>query len=388
MSKLLSVAMIARDEAHRIAASIESVRALTDEIVVVDTGSKDQTAQIARDLGARVVLHEWNDDFAAARNAAIPHLQSRWTLWLDADERVVSDSIDEFRPLLMRDDVLGYGVIRRDYVGGLKPGAKSDQFVSSIILRVLRNDIGFVFTGRCHEQPYPWPDEVAASTGLKLVVSPLMLDHDCDYYFDGRLRKAHRNGRLLEMEVREHPGRLYWMIQCGATLLDIPESAARGHQVMRQSLELIAKIRNQHRPPFALVEIALEYAANAPPNEHLPLSRDDAAELAERWFPNAAPVVWLRARRAFDRGDYEAAIPILRRLLRMGQTGAYDLEVPFDHAIIGDDARLNLGVCLLRQGQLDEAESLFNQIPPTSLRGQEAAMNLNVIQSLRRQFNT
>jgi hypothetical protein len=386
MAKLLSVAMIARDEAQRIAASIESARALADEIIVVDTGSRDQTPQIARDLGAQVIFHEWDDDFAAARNAAIPHLQTRWTLWLDADERIVSESIESFRPLLDRDDVLAYCIVRRDHVGGLKVGTASNQYVSAIILRVLRNDLGFTFTGRCHEQPEPWPSVVAARTGLKLVLAPLTLDHDCDYYFEGRFRKAQRNGRLLEMEVRERPGRLYWMIQCGATLLDVPGAAPRAHQVMRQALEMIAEMRDHERPPFALVEIALEYAANAPPGDQLPLNPDDATELAVRWFPNAAPIVWLRARRAFDRADYEAAVPILRRLLRMGQTGGYDLEVPFDRAIVGDDARLNLGVCLLRQGQLDEAESLFKEINPTSLRGEEAAMNLKVVHSLRQQF--
>jgi tetratricopeptide (TPR) repeat protein len=387
MSKLLTVAMIARNEAGRIASSIESARALADEIIVVDTGSTDPTAQIARDLGARVIFHEWNDDFAAARNAAIPHLQSRWTLWLDADERIVPDSIDEFRPYLLRDDVLAYGIIRRDHVGGLKPGEKADQYVSTIILRVLRNDLGFSFTGRCHEQPHPWPNNLVARTGLKLVVAPLTLDHDCDYYFEGRFRKAQRNGRLLEMEVRDRPGRLYWMIHCGATLLDIPESAPRGHQVMRQALEQIARMRDCPRPPFALVEIALEYAAYAPPHDQLPLSADEAASLAERWFPNAAPIIWMRAKRAFEQNDFEAAIPILRRLISMGQTGAYDREVPFDHIIVGDDARLNLGVCLLRLGQLEEAESLFTQISPTGPRAQEAAMNLNVVQSIRRQFN-
>lgn len=383
---LLTIAMIARDEESRIGASIASAMALSDHIVVVDTGSKDNTAAIAEAAGATVVNHPWDDDFAAARNAAIPHLKGRWTLWLDADEFVDASTIPDFLPLLSRDDACGFGVIRRDYVNGFKPGEPPGPSVSSMIFRVLRNDIGFRFTGRCHEQPEPFPDDLERELGLKVYSSPLTLDHDCRYYYEGRIQKALRNGRLLDMEVRERPGRLYWMIQCGATLLDVPGNAARGKEVLAESLAQIAKLRDQPRAPMALVELALEYAVHMPTSDNLPLSPQEAYDLAQKWFPNAVPVIWMRAKRAFDAGDFQGAIPILRRLIDIGQRRAYDLEVPFDHAVVGDDARLNLGVCLLRIAELDESEHILRQIDPTGPRGEEAKMNLDVIESLRKQF--
>ena len=382
----LTVAMIARDEASRIGASLESVRAIADQIVVVDSGSTDATCDIARSFGATVVPFVWCDDFAAARNAAFPDINSRWTLWLDADERVVPESTDRLSEMLAREDALGYGVIRRDYVNPPEGQKSTGEYVSSIILRIFRNDLGIRYTGRCHEQPQPWPEEITASTGLRVFSSPVILDHYCDYYFEGRFRKSARNGRLLDMEVRDRPGRLYWMIQCGATLLDVPESSARGHEVMRDALGLIAQMRANDRAPFSMVELALEYAAYAPATDNLPFTPDEAAELAQRWFPNAAPVIWMRARRAFEKGDYEAAIPILRRMLKMGLTRTYDIEVPFDHAIVADDARLNLGTCLLRIGEIDEAQEVLEAIDPKGLRGEEAAMNLTAIAKIRNQF--
>jgi tetratricopeptide (TPR) repeat protein len=382
----LSVCMIARDEAERLPLALQSVRDIADEIIVVDTGSVDDTVAVARHAGARVFHHPWNDDFAAARNAAVPHIRGKWMLILDCDEQLAPEGRDTLDAMLAREDALGYGLRRNDYVGGFKATAAPGPYVASIVIRLLRADMGLRFTGRCHEQPDPCLNDLSQKTGLKLYSCPLTLNHDCEYFGAGRAKKSVRNGRLLEMEVRERPGRLYFMTQCAVSLLEAPESIARGHVMMREVLEKIAELRDAPRPPYSILLLALEYAAFHHHPGPIPFTPDEAIELADRWFPDAAPVVWMRARRAHDRGDFEAAIPPLRRLLNMGRTHAYDLQLPFDPAIINDDARLNLGVCLLRQGHLEEAESLFQQIPPTSPRRQEAQSNLAAVASLRGQF--
>ena len=82
----ISACTIARNESANIARSIESYRDFVDEGVVVDTGSTDDTAQIARDMVARVVSFEWNGNFAAARNFALDQVSGDWVVFLDADE--------------------------------------------------------------------------------------------------------------------------------------------------------------------------------------------------------------------------------------------------------------------------------------------------------------
>ena len=69
--KTVSLCMIARDEEACIGKAIKSALALVDEIVVVDTGSRDNTRIIAEGYGARIVDEVWHDDFASARNAAL-----------------------------------------------------------------------------------------------------------------------------------------------------------------------------------------------------------------------------------------------------------------------------------------------------------------------------
>src|SRR3569833_634639 len=86
----VSVCMIAKNEATGIGESIRSISPYVQEVIVVDTGSDDETAKIAASLGARVFFHQWQDDFSAARNAALDHATQPFILMLDADEQFVA----------------------------------------------------------------------------------------------------------------------------------------------------------------------------------------------------------------------------------------------------------------------------------------------------------
>ena len=82
----ISLCMIVRNEADVLGRCLASVRAAVDEIIIVDTGSTDGTADIARSFGAHVIPFKWIDDFAAARNASFAAATCPYILWLDADD--------------------------------------------------------------------------------------------------------------------------------------------------------------------------------------------------------------------------------------------------------------------------------------------------------------
>jgi len=82
----LSLLMIVRDEEKYISRALKSVESVVDEMIVIDTGSKDQTAHAARAYGARVISHEWSDHFAEARNAGLEKVTGDYVLHMDADE--------------------------------------------------------------------------------------------------------------------------------------------------------------------------------------------------------------------------------------------------------------------------------------------------------------
>lgn len=82
----LSLCMIVKDEAKNLPRVLASVKGLADEIIVLDTGSGDDTPMIAAAAGAKVNFLMWGDDFAIARNASLAQATQDWILVLDADE--------------------------------------------------------------------------------------------------------------------------------------------------------------------------------------------------------------------------------------------------------------------------------------------------------------
>jgi len=98
MTLTLSVAIITKDEEANLARTLESVR-WADEIVIVDCGSTDRTAEIARSFQAKFFVEAWNG-FGAQKNSAIAKCTSDWVLALDADEEVSAALAAEIRRLL------------------------------------------------------------------------------------------------------------------------------------------------------------------------------------------------------------------------------------------------------------------------------------------------
>jgi hypothetical protein len=84
----ISATLIVKDEAAVLARCLASIRDAVDEIVVVDTGSRDESVAIARRHADRVLHFAWIDDFSAARQYALDAARGDWLLWLDADDVV------------------------------------------------------------------------------------------------------------------------------------------------------------------------------------------------------------------------------------------------------------------------------------------------------------
>jgi glycosyltransferase involved in cell wall biosynthesis len=78
--------MINRDSIDTLNDCLASVSALADEIIVVDTGSKDQSPDLARSYGARIIFTPWPHDYSAARNIYLKEAHYPWILSLDSDE--------------------------------------------------------------------------------------------------------------------------------------------------------------------------------------------------------------------------------------------------------------------------------------------------------------
>ncbi|NPV73033.1 MAG: glycosyltransferase [Pelotomaculum sp.] len=165
----VSLCLIAKDEEEFILSCINSVKHLVDEIVVVDTGSRDQTARLAREAGARVYDFNWPGDFALARNYALEQAVSGWILVLDADEVLDYVTVEDFNRLLCVCDVEGYFLHIKNYLG------TGQEVAWDQVVRLFRNKPAYRFTGAIHEQVAP--AILNANGGRGLAAAPLVINH-------------------------------------------------------------------------------------------------------------------------------------------------------------------------------------------------------------------
>ncbi|MBX3385228.1 MAG: glycosyltransferase [Phycisphaeraceae bacterium] len=372
--------MIVRNEEGRLARAVESVRGVADEVVVTDTGSTDGTAALAERLGARVTHFEWCDDFAAARNACAAAARGEWILWLDGDERLKPGSGGALVAELWAKNVIAYQMLREEFVSE----DAGEPIGEMHVMRLMRRDLPLRFVGRIHEHPSPWPVDLALRTGRRVHLSSARLQH-WGYTAERLPEKCARAARLCEMELRERPGQLYYLIELARALLQIntAESVTAAEGPLREATAIMLSHRDDPTPPMPLVSGLIEQLLAI--RESRAVDVDGLLELAGRWFPRNVPLVWATARVRCEREEWGEAERLLRRLIEMIRSGDHDRFAPFDPRL-REDAPFNLGVCLVRRAALDEAEAVFAGLVGSARRGADAQRNLEAIRSLRRRF--
>ena len=201
----LSLALIVKDEARCLARCLRSVQGVVNEIVVVDTGSADDTVRIARECQARVIDFAWRDDFAAARNFALAQTTGDWILVLDADEHASPALAAEIPGFIGAGPAIGRLRIVSDFRRNNQT-LRSQSLVSRLFPR------GAHFEGRIHEQ----------------LISPLpRQDLRGELWHDGYLEpsKSSRNVRLLERELERSPDNVYLRFQLALEYTSLDQTA-------------------------------------------------------------------------------------------------------------------------------------------------------------------
>jgi tetratricopeptide (TPR) repeat protein len=335
----VSLCMIVKDEEHNLPACLDAAADLADEVVVVDTGSSDNTRAVAARYGAQVFSFGWCDSFAAARNASLDHATGDWVLWLDADDRLDEANRRKLRSLLgrLRDEDAAY-LLRQEMPAD--PVSGTVAIVDQAKLFRLRPDVRFEY--RVHEQIVP---AVLRRGGL-VRATDVVFQHLG--YQDPALRrhKLERNGRLLRLQDAERPDDPFTLFYLGSACRDLgrlDEAAA----LYRRSLQLAPSGYNLAAKACGLLAHCLGQLGRT--EEALAVCRDGAVR-----FAGDAELVFHEALLHWARGDLAAAEGCFLRLL----------EMPPGLALAGSDTglhdyktRRHLALLYGRQGRLGEAEA-------------------------------
>jgi glycosyltransferase involved in cell wall biosynthesis len=197
----LSVAIITKNEAHRIADCLASVR-FADQVVVVDSGSTDDTVAIARASGAEVLVTPDWPGFGPQKNRALAACRGAWVLSIDADERLTEALAAEIRAVVVADGpggLAGYWLPRRSSFCGQVMA--HGLWGNDRVLRLFRRAAGRFSDDRVHERVI-----VDGATG-SLSGS---LHHDSVDSIDDALAKARHYAALGAASLRERGGGGFW----------------------------------------------------------------------------------------------------------------------------------------------------------------------------------
>jgi len=242
----LSVAMIVKNEEHCVADAINSISAIADQIVVVDTGSTDRTVAIARSLGAEVYEHTWQDDFSIARNESLSHCRGDWIFVLDADEVVAQHDLSRLRALTETGDNVAYRFVTRNYgfnseLTGWVPFDPKDPCARgypgwhpSIKPRLFRNHPEIRFEGRIHELVSKSLDRV----GVPAVLCPVPVHHYGRVQMPDRFKSKQRHYvSLSRRKVLDNPHDAKSHFELGNQLHELGDYQG-ALDAYRQALEL------------------------------------------------------------------------------------------------------------------------------------------------------
>lgn len=148
----ISLCMIVKNEEAVLARCLESVKDLVDEIVIVDTGSSDDTLRIAAQFTDQVHSFPWVDDFSAARNASFSKASGDYLLWLDADDVLLEQDRAQFRDLWSHLPDSTSVVMMKYNTGFDEAGHVTYSYYRE---RIIKNSPELRWQGRVHEAITP-----------------------------------------------------------------------------------------------------------------------------------------------------------------------------------------------------------------------------------------
>ena len=196
MGVKISACTITKNEEKNIARSIESYKDYVDEIIIVDTGSTDDTVKIAESLGAKVIHFEWINDFSAAKNCALNAAKGDWILFLDADEWIKDNGAMKLQSIIKQAIAENLDAISLRMFNLSDDGTVMETNSS---LRIFANKPHIRYTRKIHEHLF---DSVKNTPLLSLKIDEVSLNHS-GYAESITKTKLKRNKELLEKKLYE-----------------------------------------------------------------------------------------------------------------------------------------------------------------------------------------
>jgi tetratricopeptide (TPR) repeat protein len=347
--------MIVKDEAANLPRCLNSVRAVVDEILVLDTGSTDATVAIAQEFNAQVHHFPWNDDFSAARNESLKYATGDWILVLDADEALATAIVPLLQQAMQHENYLVVNLLRQEI------GATQSPY--SLVSRLFRRHPDIRFTRPYHAMV---DDSVAQlmqrEPQWQVVDLPevAILHYGYEPGAIASRDKFQKARMTMERFLVAHPGEPYVCSKLGALYVEMGK-VEHGISLLERGLQapkLDAPVLYELHYHLGIAYNRLKQADQAEKHYRAAVEQPILERLKLGAYNNLGNLLQAKSEFQAAKTVYEAA-----------------LEADPDFTI----GYYNLGMTLKAMGQLQEAIAQYQQAIRRNPDYAEALQNLGVV---------
>ncbi|KAF5050311.1 Glycosyl transferase family 2 [anaerobic digester metagenome] len=198
--------MIVKNEEKYIAQCLKSASLLVDEIIIVDTGSTDNTIAIANEYHSKIIQIPWENDFGKARNHSLAQATGDWILVLDADESLYIEDIQKLKDILQQTKANGIGLKFHNFIDE----GSEENYNTHMGVRIFRNHC-FHYQGAIHEQLLPINNTVA----INIEPTDVRVRHFGYLKSNSGKKKRERNIPIIQKLLDENPQDSFQLFNMG-----------------------------------------------------------------------------------------------------------------------------------------------------------------------------
>jgi len=350
----LSFCMIVKNEAENLPRCLESVKNAVDELIVLDTGSTDNTVAIAQSFGAQVHHFPWNNSFADARNESLRYVTGDWILVLDADEVLVPAIVPSLKQVIQQEQAIVINLIRQEM------GATQSPY--SLVSRLFRNHPAVRFSRPYHAMVDDSVVKLMAQEPQWQIINWAEVAIWHYGYEPGAIasrNKLERARTTMEGFFADHPDDAYVCSKLGALYVQMGD-LARGVDLLKQGLQAqsYAPVRYELHYHLGIAQSRLQNFPQAERHYHLAIAQPLLESLKLGAYNNLGGLLQ-------NKGDWTGAKILFEQVL------AIDPSFAAGH--------YNLGVTLKALGQMAEAIAHYQQAIILNPSYAEAHQNLGVV---------
>lgn len=337
----LSIAMMIKNESKHLDECLTSLHPILEqidsELIIVDTGSEDNSVEIAKKHTNKIYFHKWNNDFSEMRNISISYCAGEWIFIIDGDEVLenANDIIEFFKSNEYEDFNTGMLLVK-------SPTREFDETSITVIesFRLFKND-EFKYEGAVHNQP-------KFKNPIRKLKSSLM--HYGYLVTDRELveKKFKRTSGILKSEIEKNPTNVYYLFQLSATY-SMHDENLESLKYAKQAYDLVFKEKDRIPYRYVYLNYASVLIANLKYEEAEKIALEGIEIMQEETSDKVDFYYYLGICQAVLKNNDEAIKNLQKHLILLDkyENGEFKKEISFSTFTIGLRENVNCNLSKL-----------------------------------------